>query len=207
MIQEHFDLLQRLVDQGIAGQIEIHYNTNGTQYPEHAAAIWQHFKAVEIAFSIDDVGTRFEYQRSNAVWSEVCANIERFRLLRSQHRNIQLQVCSTVNVFNVYYLEELADWINAQAFDFIYWNMMHDAYYFSISTLPEITKMAVADRLLNAQVDDRTRKEFDHVVDFMNRGASLDGNLLREQIATLDQRRGESLAEIEPEFAQLINYV
>jgi MoaA/NifB/PqqE/SkfB family radical SAM enzyme len=206
MIKEHFDLLQRLVDQGRAGQIEIHYNTNGTQYPEHAADIWQHFKAVEIAFSIDDVGARFEYQRSNAVWTEVCDNIERFKLLRSQHNNIQLQVCSTVNVFNVYYLESLANWINTQGFDFIYWNMMHDAYYFSIATLPEAAKLAIADQLLTAQVDNRTRKEFDHVIDFMNRGASLDGNLLREQIAMLDQRRGESLATIEPEFAKLIDY-
>jgi MoaA/NifB/PqqE/SkfB family radical SAM enzyme len=206
MIQEHFDLLQRLVDQGCAGQIEIHYNTNGTQYPEHAADIWRHFKLVEIAFSIDDVGARFEYQRSNAVWTEVCANIKRFKLLRSQHSNIQLQVCSTVNVFNVYYLEPLANWINTQGFDFVHWNMMHDAYYFSIATLPDSAKAAITDQLLTAQVDDRTRKEFDHVIDFMNRGASLDGNLLREQIAMLDQRRGENLAAIEPEFAELIQY-
>jgi hypothetical protein len=55
-------------------------------------------------------------------------------------------------------------------------------------------------------VDDRTRQEFNHVIDFMNRGASLDGNLLREQIGTLDRRRGENLTKIEPEFAQLIEY-
>jgi hypothetical protein len=106
----------------------------------------------------------------------------------------------------VYYLESLAQWINTQGFDFIYWNMMHDAYYFSIATLPESAKQAITDRLLTAQVDDRTRKEFDQIIDFMNRGASLDGNLLRDQIATLDQRRGESLAAIEPEFAKLIEY-
>jgi MoaA/NifB/PqqE/SkfB family radical SAM enzyme len=206
MIKEHFDLLQRLVDQGRAGQIEIHYNTNGTQWPEGAENIWKHFKIVEIAFSIDDVGARFEYQRSNAVWTEVCANIDRFKALRTQYSNIQLQVCSTVNVFNVYYLEELADWINSQNFNFIYWNMMHDAYYFSISTLPELAKIVITDRLLNAQVDDRTRQEFNHVIDFMNCGASLDGNLLREQVANLDRRRGESLATVEPEFAKLIDY-
>ena len=44
MIQEHFDMLQGLVDRNFAGNIEIHYNTNGTQWPEHAEAIWQHFK-------------------------------------------------------------------------------------------------------------------------------------------------------------------
>ena len=62
MIREHFDMLQGIVDRGIAGQVEIHYNTNGTHWPEGAEHIWKHFKTVEIAFSIDDVGARFEYQ-------------------------------------------------------------------------------------------------------------------------------------------------
>ena len=206
MIREHFAMLQGLVDRGIAGNIEIHYNTNGTQWPEHAEAIWRNFKLVEIAFSIDDVGTRFEYQRSNAVWAEVEANIARFKQLRSRNTNIQLQVCSTVNVFNVYYLETLADWIGAQGFDYIYWNMMHEAYYFSIGTLPEVAKQAIANQLLNAQVDARTREEFDRIIDFMTKGASMDGNMLRMKVADLDRKRQQNLAVVEPEFAQLINY-
>jgi MoaA/NifB/PqqE/SkfB family radical SAM enzyme len=206
MIKEHFNMLQGLVDRGIAGGIEIHYNTNGTQWPERAEAIWQHFKAVEIAFSIDDVGERFEYQRSNAVWAEVEANIARFKELKSRNTNIQLQVCSTVNVFNVYYLETLANWIGQQGFDFVYWNMMHEAYYFSINTLPETAKQAIADQLMTAQVDSRTRVEFDRIVDFMNNGVSLDGNVLRMRVADLDRKREQNLAQVEPEFAKLIDY-
>ena len=207
MIQEHFDLLQRLVDRGIAGNIEIHYNTNGTQYPENAKDIWQHFKTVEIAFSIDDVGARFEYQRTNAVWTEVCANIARFRELRNQNNNIQLQVCSTVNVFNVCYLEELSHWIEQQNFDFVYWNMMHEAYYFSISTLPESAKRVIGQRLQLAQVNANDRKEFDRMIDFMINAPSLDGNILRMKIADLDRKRNQDLAQVEPEFANLIDYV
>ena len=41
MIREHFDLLKKLVEKNYAHQIEIHYNTNGTQYPEEAEEIWQ----------------------------------------------------------------------------------------------------------------------------------------------------------------------
>jgi len=82
LIREHFDMLQGIVARGIAHQVEIHYNTNGTQWPQGAEEIWQHFKTVEIALSIDDLGPRFEYQRSNAVWSEVEGNVERFRALR-----------------------------------------------------------------------------------------------------------------------------
>ena len=207
MIPEHFDLLQGLIDRGIAGNIEIHYNTNGTQYPESAADIWQHFKTVEVAFSIDDVGARFEYQRSNAVWAEVEDNISRFKQLRDQYPNIRLQVCSTVNVFNVYYLEELARWNYSQGFDYIYWNMMHEAYYFSISTLPERAKAAITTQLRSCgSVSDAAQQEFNRIIDFMNAGVSLDGSNMRREIANLDRRRNQNLALVEPEFAKLIEY-
>jgi MoaA/NifB/PqqE/SkfB family radical SAM enzyme len=206
MIQEHFNLLQGLIDRGLAGHIEIHYNTNGTQWPEQAEEIWRHFKIVEIAFSIDDVGERFEYQRSNAVWTEVVGNIARFRALRSRNSNIRLQICCTINVFNVYYLETVANWILEQRMDFIYWNMMHDAYFFSISSLPERAKQAISKRLLAAQLPDRIREEFARVVDFMNRGVSLDGQQIRREIGNLDRRRNQDLRTVEPEFAELIDY-
>jgi MoaA/NifB/PqqE/SkfB family radical SAM enzyme len=206
MIQEHFDLLQGLVDRELAGGIEIHYNTNGTQYPESAADIWRHFKHVEIAFSIDDVGPRFEYQRTGAVWTQVQANIARFKQLRTELPNISLQVCSTVNVFNVCYLEELAEWNLAQGFDYVYWNMMHEAYYFSIATLPEQAKQAITVKLRTSGSASDAALEFKKIIDFMNAGVSLDGQLLRMKIADLDRKREQDLRTVEPEFAELINY-
>ena len=206
MIQEHFDMLQGLVDRGIAHQVEIHYNTNGTQWPEQAEEIWQYFRHVEVAFSIDDVGARFEYQRSNAVWSEVCENIERFRTMRERLLNMTLQVCCTVNVFNVLYLEQVAKWIDQQDFDFVYWNMMHDAEYFSIRSLPESSKTTIAQHLRSALVPARTQREFDNVVTFMRRGISTDGSRMREEIARVDLRRGQNLCHIAPELAEIIDY-
>ena len=193
MIKEHFNMLQGLVDRGLASNIEIHYNTNGTQWPGSAEAIWQHFKIVEIAFSIDDVGERFEYQRSNAIWTEVISNIARFQALRSQYSNIRLQICCTINVFNVYYLETVATWILEQKMDFVYWNMLHDAYFFSISSLPEPAKQAIAKRLWAADVPDPVKEEFNRVADFMNQGASLDGERLRREVGNLDRRRKQDL--------------
>jgi len=207
MIEEHFEMLQGMVERGIAPQVEIHYNTNGTQYPERAEAIWKHFRTVEIAFSIDDVGERFEYQRSNAEWALVCENLDRFRDLKEIHPNIELQVCTTVNVFNVRYLGEVAKWLehNRDSFNFVYWNMMHDAWYFSIACLPDTAKQAISEYL--DSVETIYREDFDRIRDFMMGGASTDGFITRMKIADLDRKRNQDLCMIAPEFAQLIDYV
>jgi molybdenum cofactor biosynthesis enzyme MoaA len=207
MIDQHFDMLQGIIDRGIADQVEIHYNTNGTQVPARSIDIWPHFKTVEVAFSIDDLGERFEYQRTNAKWEEVEDNIARFKFLRQTMPNLQLQCCSTVNVFNVRYIDELARWIVLQGFDFVYWNMMHDAWYFSIATLPDAAKAALTEHLRSADVPLQYRREFDRIIDFMNTGASTDGFMLRMKIADLDRKRNQNLQDVEPELATLINYV
>lgn len=206
MIEQHFDMLQGMIDRGIAHQVEIHYNTNGTQWPACGPEIWRHFRTVEIALSIDDLGERFEYQRSNAVWSEVEQNLNRFRQLRTECSNIQLQCCSTVNIFNVLYIDQLAQWIVQQEFDFVYWNIMHDAWYFSIATLPDTAKTAVTEHLCSATVPPQCREEFDRITDFMNSGASTDGFMTRMKIADLDRKRNQDFAVVLPEMAKLIQY-
>ena len=206
MIDQHFDMLQGIVDRGIAHQVEIHYNTNGTQWPDRGPDIWRHFKTVEVAFSIDDVGARFEYQRTNADWAVVQDTITSFQYLQTQMPNLQLQCCSTVNIFNVRYIDELAHWIALQKFDFVYWNIMHDAWYFSIATLPDTAKAQISEHLRSATVPPQYREEFDRITDFMNSGASTDGFMLRMKIADLDRKRNQDFAAICPEMAQLIEY-
>ncbi len=208
MIDEHFDMLQGIVDRGIADQVEIHYNTNGTQYPERGEQIWRHFRKVEIAFSIDDLGDRFEYQRSNARWTEVCENMDRFRDLKEIYPCIHLQICATVNVFNIRYIDQLAVWLdrNTDSFEFVYWNVMHDAWYFSVATLPDQAKLALTQHLLSAPIPPRWHREFARIVDFMNNGASTDGFMLRMKIRDLDQKRNTNFARVCPEMAALIDY-
>ena len=206
MIAEHFAMLQGIVDRGIAHQVEIHYNTNGTQWPKRGPDIWRHFKTVEIAFSIDDIGERFEYQRTNADWAVVLDTITSFQYLRDQMPNIQLQCCSTVNVFNVRYIDQLAWWISLQKFDFVYWNIMHDAWYFSIATLPDTAKTAITHHLKFNAAPAQYQHDINSVVDFMNGGASTDGFMTRMKIADLDRKRNQDFAAICPEMAQLIEY-
>jgi hypothetical protein len=84
--------------------------------------------------------------------------------------------------------------------------MMHDAYYFSIATLPVEAKAGITAKLQQAQVPATVKKEFERILEFMNNGASLDGKLLKIRTTDFDYKRGQNLADVEPEYAALINY-
>ena len=206
LIEEHFDLLRRLVAMGHAPNIEIHYNTNGTIYPSGAEDLWRHFRHVEIAFSVDDVGDRFEYQRSGAEWLSVNSNIKMFRDMRRRNKNITLQVCTTVSVYNILYLDEVAAWIDKQDFDFVYWNILHDAPQFNISNLPSSLKHIIVERLSRASFASRYRNEIDKILQFMKVDKDDHSRELVQSIQILDQRRNQDLSQIAPELANLLDY-
>jgi hypothetical protein len=126
--------------------------------------------------------------------------------MRESMPNLQLQCCTTVNVFNVRYLDEVALWIALQDFDFVYWNMMHDAWYFSISRLPADTKVQIANYLATCEAPGQYQSEIGRIIDFMNNGKSSDGEETRQQIRKLDQHRNQDLRKIAPELAYILDY-
>jgi len=207
MIKEHFDFLEKLVKLGYSNDIEIHYNTNGTIYPEQAY-IWSHFKHVEIAFSIDDIGDRFEYQRNGANWNSVVSNISRFKQLRKDSDNISLQICVTSNIFNVYYLDEVATWIECQNkdddFSLIYWNMLHDAPMHCITAFPKTIKTIISDKLLSADVNEEFKEEFKNIVSFMQTKSNITTDDIINNIKTMDERKGDNFRDSHLELALLI---
>ena len=134
-------------------------------------------------------------------------NISQFRVLREKYPGkIQLQVCSTVNVYNVMYLENLANWIDEQEFDFVYWNMLHEAWFLSVGTMPEKAKTVAIEKLKEANVSDFHRKEFNQIIDFIEKGPSNDGQILRMKVEDLDWKRSHDLRDNHPELAAAIDY-
>jgi MoaA/NifB/PqqE/SkfB family radical SAM enzyme len=205
LIQEQFDLLQRAVDIGVSGDISVHYNTNGTQFPESAIGIWRQFKQVDIAFSIDDMGKRFEYQRHGAIWKSVDKNLDRYLQLKNQYSNISLQICTTVNIQNVLYLPELLPYLESKGFDNIYINMLHDPWYFNIAHMTVQAKQLVIDRLQSAPRN-RFYNELQKLVNFINNGPGSDGAEFRFIVRQADEYRNSSLIDNHAEIAGAMGY-
>ena len=204
LIEQHFELLRYAVETGDSKHIEIHYNTNGTVFPEQAE-LWANFKHVEIAFSIDNVGVRFEYERYGADWEEVQTNISKFTAMRSS--KISTQLCTTMNIQNVYYLPELCEWISTQTFDHVYFNMLHDPWHMCISRMTATAKELVIDRLTNHEFDPKHRAEVLRIVQFIKNGAGADGEEFLQKMQITDQYRQQRFSETHPEIAKAMGYV
>ena len=145
MIKDHFKILMHCVEKGYAKNQDIHYNTNGTQLPPpEIFDLWSNFKKVEIAFSIDDVGEQFQYQRYPANWRQVGSNLVKFKERKTP--NMQFQICTTVSIFNIFSLAKINFWVKQYQPDFYYVNTLFDPDYFNIQTLPKNVKNIVNTR-------------------------------------------------------------
>jgi len=204
MIKEQFAILRKCIDAGVADKIEIHYNTNGTQYPEEAVKdIWPHFKRVEIAFSIDDIGNRFQYQRHPAVWNEVNENIKRFK--NSGMKNLSTQICTTLNLFNIYYLAELAYKVKDWTPDFWHINILHHPIEFDIQQIPDKIKLLIIDNLQKCQI---YTNEIQSAINYIkNKPSYVLPNwqkAVTNRIKSIDTIREENFATVFPELNKFL---
>ena len=193
MIRDHFKILMHCVEKGYAKNQDIHYNTNGTQLPPpEIFDLWSYFKRVEIAFSIDDIGPQFEYQRHPANWREVNANLVKFQ--ESQTPNMDFQICTTVSIFNVFNLAKIAFWVAQYQPKFFYVNTLFDPDYFNVQTLPQQVKDIVNQRY-------SMLTDFQPTLRFMN-AADRDTPEIRQQrldrILQADAYRHENFGETFP---------
>ena len=193
MIRDHFKILMHCVEKGYAKNQDIHYNTNGTQLPPpEIFDLWSYFKRVEIAFSIDDIGPQFEYQRHPANWQEVNANLVKFK--ERQTPNMDFQICTTVSIFNVFNLAKIAFWVAQYQPKFFYVNTLFDPDYFNVQTLPQQVKDIVNQRY-------SMLTDFQPTLRFMN-AADRDTPEIRQQrldrILQADAYRHENFGETFP---------
>ena len=99
----------------------------------------------------------------------------RMKQFNSKVGNMKIQICMTVNIQNVYYLDELCDWVNAAQFYDEYFNMLHDPKHMCISNLTPEAKELVINKLKTARFSPRHKLEIVRIIKFLENGSGSDG--------------------------------
>lgn len=216
IIPEVLQALELCVDQGVAGQIELTFNTNATKLPDRMLALWPEFKSVKLLCSVDAFGELNDYIRYPARWSRIDANLQRLDREHEALNLSELRLSATVQIYNIFKLDELFDYC-ARAFEFIEPepNLIHLSVpaYFNVQHLPDGLKSQARKRLrtLQTSLEDRGlhmgARQVESMINFMDMGrhSPIEMHEFRRVTERFDALRGESLAQRVPELSSLMD--
>jgi len=152
MISQHYELLQRCVDAGVAKNIVVEYNSNVMNIPERAWNIWKHFKNIRIGASIDGMGIVNNYIRNPSKWDAIERNLYK---LDSAEGNFDIWISATIQIYNIYHLTDFMKWKlnanfkninNSKLKPIITSHPVHNPTYLNIKILPISAKKMVIDK-------------------------------------------------------------
>ncbi len=98
-------LINYLVDNDIAKNIDVTWITNCTFYEEDIVEKFKHFKFVRVMISIDNTHEQFEFMRYPAKWKDSYQIFLKFKKLQEQGL-IELGISHTIGLLNIYHLPE-----------------------------------------------------------------------------------------------------
>ena len=104
-----FEVLQMLVDNGSAPNVELGYVTNGTKTPERLLELWPHFKQVILNVSIEATGDLYQYIRGSN--TQTIEQLEQNLKWYDQFDNVKGHFSVAISTYSIFDLQNLADWI------------------------------------------------------------------------------------------------
>lgn len=141
--EEVITILNYLVETGRCNNIYLGLNTNGTILSPDIIHLLEQFKQVNLYFSIDDIGERYNYERWPAKYKDIKKNLLEFHETY-EWKNVHVCLYTSISVFNVFYLGEiLEEFKEFPKFRVNFDNLIHEPYCLSLYGLPEEIKPKV----------------------------------------------------------------
>jgi sulfatase maturation enzyme AslB (radical SAM superfamily) len=198
LIKPLTELIEYAVNTGVASQMRLHYNSNGSVFPTELLKHWPHFKHVDIHFSIDNIGARFELERGGE-WNEVNNNIT--QLVKLNLPNVKISVMPVISTMNIYYLDELLSWANnlGLAVNPLYLSWPAP---FALTNLTHEAKKIIVDKFSNSSWPEMKR-----ILDFIQRQPDSDGKEFTKLTQHFDSLRKENFSKTHIEIANAMEYV
>ena len=113
LVKQHTTLLNTLIEQGVAKNIELEYSINVTVLPQYVFELFPHFKLVKICASVDGTDTVNEAIRYPTQWSVVEKNLD---ILDNTPSNISVFTSTTVSILNLENIVKWMEWLNNKQF-------------------------------------------------------------------------------------------
>ncbi|WP_448203904.1 twitch domain-containing radical SAM protein [Azospirillum sp. sgz302134] len=219
VIKQMYQILERAVELGVAGNITLSYNTNLTTLPKRLTALWRHFKAVSLTVSLDGVGPVNDLIRSPSRWEVVERNL---KTVDREFKNIgvtAMSINTTIQVHGAFGIDAIVDYaLNSfNHMDIPNLSVLSQPEAYSVQILRPEMKAEVAARLrrcaerLDTGPVRWSRRQVDTLLDniegIITHMMAADRQDLiprfRDRCLMQDRRRAQRTLDVVPELAPL----
>ena len=158
--------------------------------------------------SIDGYAGLNDYIRSDSQWQDVQNNVQQMVDLHAQHNNIGFGINFTFSVFNAHNFMEFNDWwkiINPNiGVTLVTYPEIHDA-----RNLPRDYKQELLDQYIRHQGRDTPyQRAVSQIIEHLKQDGGIPVDewkaRLKQHNDILDQRRGQTLADVNPRLAAIL---
>jgi organic radical activating enzyme len=207
--QRNIKLLRELVESGRAEGMSLVINSNGSIISNEILFLLSHFRELFLSFSLDDVGLRFNYQRSGANFDDVKKNVTKY-FEALQKAGFFLKIHLTVSMYNVFYLDEILDYFYFQwPMTPVRLSLVDQPNYLSLGALPFQARERLTEKFSNYRPQNTLEGvSFDHLRALMGIQPTPCTNQLfnnfRKVNFKIDKIRNETFALIFHEWEEIL---
>jgi len=196
----HLNLLKAIDATKGLSDVRVFYNTNGTQrVSTEILDLWSKCKLIELYFSIDDIESRFDYQRTGAKWKDVTNNLQWY--YENMPNNHMFKINCVWSYLNLYYLTDIVNWHHTHFFANRYGDPTNLIFqraqgWYNIKHISAKIKQLLEQRFLGHQ-------------ELINLLSSIEINdaphtKFWQKISSIDAVRNTSFRELCPEWSRLL---
>jgi len=220
IIDEHWKILDKLIELGRSDKVTIAYNTNFSTLVykgRHIFDMWEKFdRDIQIHISVDGVGKRGELIRKGFNWEKFVSHAEQFReRFKHKERTHELHFDCTLQALNVFDVTNLHRYLYNSGLmkdiDFFYMHFLQTPREMSVWILDKKTKEAakknIRNHIDNFLVPNNSKKSvdlFESLINFIDfyQDQKLIPTFL-DSMRRFDKIRNESVIETFPEFQRI----
>lgn len=220
IIDEHWKILDKLVELGKNDEVTLAYNSNFSNLiykGRHIFDLWDKFNnAVEVHISVDGVGKRGELIRKGFKWDRFLSHAKQFReRFKDKEHTHELHFDCTVQALNIFDVVTLHQYLYNSGLmkniDYFFLNFMQGPREMTVWVLDKKTKQAAKENIRN-HIDNflipngstRSVIFFESLITYIDlyQEQLLIPDFLRS-MRKFDKLRNESVIETFPEFQRI----
>jgi len=149
LLDAHYNLLDLCINENLAKNITLKYNTNLTNIPNRLINLWKNFKTIKLNISLDGVNELNHYIRYPSNWKLIEKNLKKIDII--ENINLIRSIHTTVMAYNVFYLPELFDYLKQ-------FNNIRKIPYLNILITPEFMQA----NILPKKIKNKTIKKINN---------------------------------------------